>query len=159
NITLSQFRENEAIELISRPSRACGGPLKPYAPFIIDVAGYYPFFIQIACAILFEYVSSGENIDEAILDKVREEFLDEAKVHFQQIWDICDEDQREVFLCLSHGKRLHKSQEYVLSRLVKAGYIKVQDGQSLIFSSLFQEFVLEKYGVQKQAAKKKKFLF
>ena len=159
NITLSQLRENEAIELISTPSSACGGPLKPYAPFIIDVAGYYPFFIQIACAILFEYVSSGENIDEAILDKVREEFLDEAKVHFQQIWDICDEDQREVFLCLSHGKRLHKSQEYILSRLVKAGYIKVQDEQSLIFSSLFQEFVLEKYGAQKQAAKKKKFLF
>ena len=80
-------------------------------------------------------------------------------MHFQQIWDICSEDEREVFLSLSNGKKLLESQEYISNQLVKAGYIKVQDGQSLIFSSLFEEFVLETFGSQKQAAKKKKFLF
>ena len=155
NITLSQLHETEAMELISKPSRACGRDLKPCSPFIIDIAGYYPFFIQIACANLFENVAFGKDIDGITLNKVREEFLDEAKVHFQQIWDICDQDQREVFLCLSHGKRLHESQEYILNGLVKAGYIKVQDGKAQVFSSLFQEFLLERYGTQKQTAKKK----
>ena len=149
NITLSQLNEEEAIELISKPSKACGGDLKPYASFVIDIAGYYPFFIQMACASLFEYVSAGERIDETVLDKVREDFLDEAKVHFQQIWDICDEDERGVFLSLSNGKKLHPSQEYILRGLDKAGYIRTKDGRSLIFSSLFEEFVLQEHGAPK----------
>ena len=159
NITVTQFSREEALQLITQPSYKLGYSLEHYAPFVFDIAGYYPFFIQIACAVLFEYVRKNDNMTKTTLDKVKEEFLDEAKVHFQQIWDICDDDQREVLLRLCHGEQIPKSQEYVLNKLIKAGYVKVQNERSLIFSSLFEKFIAERYGAKMEGKKKKKFLF
>ena len=158
NITLQHFSQQEALELLSGPSQKSGFSLEYYAPFIFDIAGYYPFFIQMACAALFEYVSSNESIADATFERVQEDFLDEAKVHFQQIWDSCDDDQRDVFLRLCQRERIPNPQKYVLTNLIKEGYAKVKKNQSLVFSSLFEGFILERYSA-KMPRKKKKFLF
>jgi len=158
NITLTHFSQQEALELITGPSQELGYSLEYYAPFVFDIAGYYPFFIQMACAVLFEYVRSKESITDATFERVKEEFLDEAKVHFQQIWDTCDDDQRDVFLRLCHREKIPNPQKYVLTNLIKGGYAKVKKNQTLVFSSLFEEFILERYSA-KMARKKKKLLF
>jgi serine/threonine-protein kinase len=158
NTTLSHFSQQEALELITGPSQELGYSLEYYAPFVFDIAGYYPFFIQMACAVLFEYVRSNESITDATFERVKEEFLDEARVHFQQIWDTCDDDQRDVLLCLCQREKVPNPQKYVLTNLIKGGYAKVNKKQSLVFSSLFEEFILERYSA-KMARKKKKFLF
>ncbi|MFQ5709372.1 MAG: protein kinase [bacterium] len=159
NMTVTQFTHEDALELITRPSEALGYSLEPHAPFIIDIAGYYPFFIQMACAVLFEYVKNNVKMVNATFDRVKEEFLDEAKVHFRQIWEICDDDEHRVFLSLSHGQDIPPPLNYVLKNLIKAGYVKLQNQRPAIFSSLFREFIGEEYGGKPQAWKKRRFLF
>jgi len=58
--------------------------LHSYLDLVFDIAGYYPFFIQIACAALFEHLKNRPTSGKAFIDRVKEDFLDEAKVHFQQ---------------------------------------------------------------------------
>ena len=71
--------------------------------------------------------------------------MDEARVHFQQIWEINDEENRELFISLAAGKKIDPSKEYLLNELIKAGYVKLVGNKKCIFSSLFGQFILERY--------------
>jgi len=150
NLTLSQFTPEEAKSLICKPAEKLDVSLIPHVDFVLDIAGYYPFFIQMACAALYEHLKNGDQQGKSLLEKVKEDFLDEAKVHFQQIWAIADEDQREVFLSLSQGKKLQPAQEYILKILEKEGYIKPGKKHIEIFSSLFKEFILNRYATARK---------
>ena len=123
------------------------------------MGGFYPFFVQMVCAVVFEHIKEGQSIDRKELENIREEIFDEAKVHFQQIWDICDEDQREVLLLLCAGSEIPSSKEFILKNLLKAGYVKQQNKKPEVFSSLFRDYLIDKYGAQKGISRKKKFLF
>lgn len=159
NLTLTQFSRTEAEELINQPAERIGISLSQYVPVILDMGGFYPFFVQIVCAVIFEHIKEGRTIDKKEFEDIREEIFDEAKVHFQQIWDICDEDQREVLLFLCAGSDIPPSKEFILKNLLKAGYVKQQNKKPEVFSSLFRDFLIDKYGAQKGLSKKKKFLF
>jgi len=145
NLTLSQFSHEEAVELITLPAKKAGFSLEQYVDFIIDIAGYYPFFIQMVCASLYEFVKENKRLNKAVFNEVKEEFLDEARVHFQQIWEINDEDNKDIFLTLAAGKKLEASKEYLLNELNKSGYIKQIGNKKLLFSSLFEQFILERF--------------
>ena len=159
NLTLTQFNKNETEELITQPAKRMGVSMSQYVPMIQDMGGFYPFFVQMVCAVFFEHIKEGQSIDKKDFENIREEIFDEAKVHFQQIWDICDEDQREVLLHLSAGSEIPSSKEFILKNLQKAGYVKQQNKKSEVFSSLFSDFLIDKYGTQKGISRKKKFLF
>jgi len=159
NITLTQFSEDEAVDLITQPAEKSGYSMNQYVPLILDLGGYYPFFLQMVCAAFFEYLKENIPVTKKELEQIREEIFDEAKVHFQQIWDICDSDQREVLLLLCKGAQIPRAQEFILKNLVKAGYVKQQNKKPEIFSSLFRDFLIDKYGAQSGISKKKKFLF
>jgi hypothetical protein len=120
--------------------------LQPYVDFIIDIAGYYPFFIQISCSALFEHVKNGVTDNKNLMEMVKDDFLDEAKVHFQQIWETANVDEREVLLALSAGKKIQPSQEYLIKILEKEGYVKAGKKRPEIFSSLFGEYILDRFG-------------
>jgi hypothetical protein len=72
--------------------------------------------------------------------------LDEAKVHFQQIWETANVDEREVILALCSGKKILPSQEYLVKVLEKEGYAKPGKKRTEVFSSLFKEYILNRYG-------------
>ncbi|RMI00508.1 MAG: hypothetical protein D6681_11310, partial [Calditrichaeota bacterium] len=148
NITLSQFPHQEAVELIVQPARKHGLFMEPHIPFILDIAGYYPIFIQMACAAVFEFLRREDTFTEATYERIREEFLDEARVHFQHIWSSCNEVQQETLRNLARKRSLSDSQSYVLKELIRAGYVKLQDQEPRIFSSLFEEFVLRQAQVR-----------
>jgi serine/threonine protein kinase/AAA+ ATPase superfamily predicted ATPase len=145
NLTLSQFSHEEAIELIILPAKKAGFSLERYVDFVIDIAGYYPFFIQMACASLYEFVKENRRLNKNDFNEVKEEFLDEARVHFQQIWEVNDEDNHDIFLTLAAGKKPEPSKEYLLNELIKSGYVKQTGNKKSLFSSLFSEFILERY--------------
>jgi serine/threonine protein kinase/AAA+ ATPase superfamily predicted ATPase len=159
NLTLTQFNRNETEELITQPAERMGVSISQYVPIILDMSGFYPFFVQMVCAVVFEHIKEGQSIDKKELENIREEILDEAKVHFQQIWDICDEDQRDVLLLLCAGSEIPSSKEFILKNLLKAGYVKQQNKKPEVFSSLFRDYLIDKYGSQKGISRKKKFLF
>lgn len=145
NLSLGQFSHEEALELITLPAKKAGFSMEQYVDFILDIAGYYPFFIQMACASLYEFVKENKRLSKAVFSEVKAEFLDEARVHFQQIWEINDEENRELFISLAAGKKIDPSKEYLLNELIKAGYVKLVGNKKCIFSSLFGQFILERY--------------
>jgi len=130
--------------------------LQPYVDFLLDIAGFYPFFIQIACAALFEHVKNGKTINKNISEVIKEDFMDEAKVHFQQIWETSTVDEREVILALCAGKKILPSQEYIVKILEKAGYVKQGKKRAEVFSSLFKDYILNRFG---KSSKSRSFIW
>jgi serine/threonine-protein kinase len=151
NLTVSQFNRSEAVSLIRGPAEKMNYKLQSYVDFIIDIAGFYPFFIQIACASLFEQVKNGITDNKAIFETVKDDFFDEAKVHFQQVWETANVDEREVLLAISAGKKIQPSQEYLIKILEKEGYVKAGKKRSEIFSSLFAEYILDRFGTSSKS--------
>jgi len=159
NIKLGQFTADELHDLVVVPSKRAGYPMDQYVDFVYDLAGLYPFFIQMACAPLFEFKKEYGHLSKQLLEKVKEEFLDEAHVHFKQIWDVYDEDYHNVFLKLAAEKPLLASNQYLLNHLLKSGYVKMHNTTPEIFSSSFNRFIQERYGYPAKTVKKTKFSF
>jgi len=145
NLTLGQFNHNEAVELVTRPTQGTGQTLTNHIDFIIDIAGYYPFFIQMACASLYEKEKEGHMNQRQLMEAVKEDFLDEAKVHFQQIWETSDSDQKEVILDLCENKKIPPSRNYIVKTLEKAGYVKAGKKKPELFSSLFGDYIINRF--------------
>ncbi len=138
NLRLSVFKTEEAKQLIAEPSARAGRPLALYADFVLEIAGCFPFFIQMACSALFSLPKN----EKADYRKAKEIFLEEARPHFQEYWERFDESEKAVIAALARGKRPPREHEFAKKDLAQAGF--VQDGK--LFSSLFAEFVREATG-------------
>jgi serine/threonine protein kinase len=135
NLRLGAFKPEEARQLIAEPSAQAGRPLDSYAGFVLDIAGCFPFFIQMACSALFSLPRDGK-VD---FKKAKEIFLEEARPHFQEYWEKFDESERAVVAALVHGRRPPREHAFALKDLTQAGFVH----EEKLFSSLFAEFVRE----------------
>jgi serine/threonine-protein kinase len=136
NLRLGLFKPEEARQLITEPSARAGRPLETYVDFVLEIAGHFPFFLQIACAALFSLPRNGK-MD---FKKAREIFLEEARPHFQEYWEKFDDSEQAAVVALAKRKRPPREVAWVVKELAQAGF--VQEGK--LFSSLFAEFVREK---------------
>ncbi|MBM3236612.1 hypothetical protein FJZ31_09975 [Candidatus Poribacteria bacterium] len=143
NLFLYPFSREEALTLIGEPSKAAGYRLDSIADSIISMAGYFPFFLQIACSAFFEYaLEDNVSPQNAPLSAIHELFLEEASAHFEYIWDHFTVDQRQVLLHLAEGESLPESEQYLVRELQKQGYVLLEEKQQQLFSSLFREYIL-----------------
>jgi len=144
NLFLSPFSRQEALELICEPSKAVDYPLDAVADIILSMAGYFPFFLQIACSVFFEYALDYSVSPEDIpLSEILDVFLEEASDHFEYIWEHSPADQQQVLLQLAEGKRPPESQQYLVKELHKQGYVLLEENQQRLFSELFKEYILQ----------------
>ena len=149
---LSPFNNEEVIEMINTLSTRQGVSLNDESEFILDVAGLHPFFIQIACSVLFKYKSEGKKLSKSDLDKIREEIWDESKSHFEYIWNHLSKEERDVLSKLARSKQINETSEHKLQDLEMKGYAIKREEKSFfkktikydIFSSIFKKFVIEK---------------
>ena len=145
NLFLSSFSREEALTLIREPSKAAGYPLASVADTILSMAGYFPFFIQIACSAFFEYaLDEVVSTQDVSLPEIYEIFMEEASAHFEYIWDYLSADQQQVLLQLAEGNHPPKSQQYLVKDLQKHGYVLEEEKQQRLFSNLFGEYILER---------------
>jgi|GEM_PF-1648700 len=145
NLFVPPFSREETLTLIREPSNAAGYPLDSVAHIILSMAGYFPFFIQIACSSFFEYALD-DPVDprDIPLSEIHELFMEEASDHFEYIWNHSPEDQREVLMQLAEGEHPPRSQQYLLKELQKQGYVLGEGEQQRLFSSLFGEYIRER---------------
>ena len=141
------FSRDEALELIEVPSAREGVPLKNEADFVFEIAGFYPYFIQIACSILFGYKTKKERLD---YKKIREKFLNESRFQFEHIWKYLNKKEKEVLLKLAKSKPVGKRENYILVDLRRKGYVSKKGKGYEIFSSVFKDFVAEKKKVEEK---------
>ncbi|OYT73205.1 MAG: hypothetical protein CFK52_02775 [Chloracidobacterium sp. CP2_5A] len=135
NVYLRAFPDDEALDLIARPSEAAGVPLAPYAADIRRLSGNFPFYLQIACSIYFEQLQDGGSLDASAIE---EAFDDEVRGHFRYLWERFSADERAVCQALSSDQPVAREHTYVFEDFKRAGYIAVEpDGRPRWFSSRF----------------------
>ena len=142
NIILRSFSRDEALDLIATPSKTEGISLEPYSPRILEMAGHFPLFLQIACSAAFEALMANP---DAELDwhHVREVFMEEAEPHYRYIWDHFDEPSRDNLSRLAAGKTISRKYAYVNDDLVRRGYVVESDEGLSLCSASFRYFVVE----------------
>jgi len=141
NINLNVLPLSEARELITIPSKSAGIELEPYMDFLLDVGGIYPFFLQIACSALFEYLQFNDDLDTAGREEVCGDIIEEAEPHFTYIWQHIDEVERDVCMRIAQGKEIGPPESGILRSLAKQGY--VSESSRKLFSSLFARWIME----------------
>src|SRR5262249_11369323 len=92
---LSAFQQSEAEELIRVPSARVGKPLEPWTGQILAMSGLFPFFIQMACAHTLEFMDEHPG-DALEFREIHRRFYDEARLHYQYLWDTFDEPEKSA---------------------------------------------------------------
>jgi eukaryotic-like serine/threonine-protein kinase len=139
NVFLRAFTRKEALDLIVRPSREAGLPLEGYARRIMEIAGHFPYFLQIGCSAYFDHLF--ENEGKLDREEVGATFLDEAKGQFRFIWDHMGEAERRVIRDFLEDGGVEKEREHIYEDLKRAGYFIEDDRGPRIFSTLFSSVV------------------
>lgn len=141
HIPIGSFDRKSAEELISIPSKREGIPLKEYTEFIFELAGFHPFFIQIACSNLFEYLDSHGSMDEEGFRTVKESFFVEAEDHFEYMWHHLETEEKLCLAAIAESKELDRNLHFIARKLVKRGFL-TKNGTYKIFSECFENFIL-----------------
>lgn len=141
---LGLFHENEAMSLITEPSESRGMPLKPVAEKILSIGGFYPFFLQMACASWFEFLEVEELDavdfkDKKIPKDVLNFFREESEPHFEYILETLQPEEIEVFKQIVKGISPDSPHVQILER--KGYIIEAPEGGFKPFSSEFLIFL------------------
>jgi len=149
NLYLRPFERSEAVDMITMPSREAGQPLECYADQIVDMAGYLPFYLQIACSACFDWLD--ENRGEPLnVEAVEARFLEESGPHFEYLVDHLGEDQIQVLMALGNGNQPRIEQMATARRLVRDGYlVESAKDQYRLSSRLFARHLVERTAVEK----------
>jgi len=142
NLYLRIFSPEEARELICGPSGRSEIPLDEHEPALLDAAGYFPFFLQLACCSLFDQLAEDVQKERAV-ERARLQFTEEARPHVFYLWHHLEPERREVLRVIARGGNLATRLSYAEDRLLRDGYlIKTREGLKL-FSSLFSRWIDE----------------
>jgi tRNA A-37 threonylcarbamoyl transferase component Bud32 len=139
NVFLRAFTRKEATDLIARPSAEAGLPLEGYARRITEVAGYFPYFLQIACSAYFDYLD--ENDGKLNRAEVEAVFLDEARGQFRFIWDHMSDSARRSIREFVEHEQVGKEQAQTYEDLKRAGYFIEEERGPRLFSTLFETII------------------
>ena len=84
SVYVGPFTETDADDLVRIPAADYGVEFSDdEVELVLDLAGFFPLFLQIACYLLFEVRKSGREVDEMKLER---EFKFEAAPHIEYMW-------------------------------------------------------------------------
>jgi hypothetical protein len=143
-VRLRPLSRDEARALVTEPSATAGLPLGDHAGLAIDdLAGTFPFFLQIGCTALFEHLDEQDG-GAPDLGAVEERFLEEAEPHFRYVWEErLSEEERQVVAEAAHGRVASPAARRIAERLEREGYVTKRDDKYAPFSRCFARFVRE----------------
>ncbi len=144
NLNLGPFTEKEALQFVSEPSREYGNPLGEHFETVLELSGYFPFYMAIACSILLDFDFRQADPRKTVFENVEELFLEEAQMHFQFILNGLGRDELQACRRLAAGDSLNEIDRYVVKDLLRRGYlIRGQDGELRLFSRTFARMLEE----------------
>jgi serine/threonine protein kinase len=138
---LGAFQPHEADELIRVPSERAGRPLASHAGPILEMSGFFPFFLQMACSHAIEWLEEHPGARDPDFAEIRRRFETEAILHYRYIWDGFDPHERSTVLRVARGKSLPDSLKHVLGELETRHYVDGNDGKPRLFARPFADFV------------------
>lgn len=139
NVFLRAFTRPDALELIAHPSSVAGLPLEGYSRRIVEIAGHFPFFLQIACSAYFDHlVESGGKLRR---EEVEQVFLEEARGQLRFMWDHMAEGQRRVIRAFAESGKVDREDAHLYEDLKRAGYFIEDERGPRLFSRLFSTVI------------------
>ena len=140
NLYLKPFERDEAVELITLPSEKHGIPLDAFVEEIMDLAGLFPFYLQIACSIYFDWMEENpfKPLDN---QEIETRFLEEAGSHFEYLWEHAGSQSREVLTGITEGVQPGPEEVHICRRFVREGYLVEEDKELRIFSRIFADYI------------------
>jgi DNA-binding winged helix-turn-helix (wHTH) protein len=137
-VEVGAFTSQELQDFILCTSMPSKAPLWEIRDDIVHMAGYHPYLVQMACWHYFERWSERGTLDASVTSLVHRSFEEDARPHFQSIWNrYLSDEERKALTALAQGKE--PSQPNVLWRLERKGYV---DGGRII-SGVFANFMLQ----------------
>jgi serine/threonine-protein kinase len=115
-------------------------PLAPHADIILDMAGLFPFFLQVACSHCIECAKEHPDIS-LDFDDIRKRFDLEARLHYRFLWDKFDASERSVIQRVTSGRKIPDALRHVVQDLEARSYLQPAAGRRRLFSTSFQRFV------------------
>jgi len=145
-VPLSLLEPGEARELVLGLTEMIGQEnyfLEEELDFAFELAGYHPFFLQVACYHLFERKTEHGALVAEDYEAVRRRYVEDVERYFHYIWEHSEADEQESMRLVCEGKvsNLSAEQKPHLERKC------VLYGDAL-FSSAFTEFVRKQAGVE-----------
>lgn len=137
---LDVFSDVDVNALVARGA-AHGVDLAPYQQWVRSVAGRFPLFVQIACALAFESAREAVAIppSQEGLRSLAMQFAEQVEPHFAKLWNGFSADERDALAQIAqHVPRLRARQD-VLQALARRGYLVGADQR--LFSEAFVDFV------------------
>ena len=148
NLILRPLAEKEAVEMVTEPSEARGVPLAPHAGRILEMAGLFPLFLQMACSAAFESQMDDPSA-EPDWPEINDAFMEEARPHYRSVWNHFDDQAKEALTLVARGKSVGSKYEYIKDRLARRGYVVDSNGGSALCSTSFESFVMAETGASK----------
>lgn len=143
NLPLRPLLPEEADRLITEPSERFGIPLAPHRDRIVRMAGFFPFFLQIACSALFEHLAERPDQDPD-WEAVDRAFLEEAGPHFEFVWEQMDGPEKENLNRIAAGQKISRKYAFVNEGLQRRGYLVRDDGGWRIVPDTLRGFIQKK---------------
>ncbi len=118
---------------------------------LFDMSGGYVQYLQLALVVLNED-KEGSVSDESNLLAI---LLKDERITLQseELWESLGKDEKRVLLDIAKGKEVSKEDRERSSYLWDTGFVHEAEGKLIVFSSLFERFLLQ---VQQEQTKKSK---
>ncbi len=141
-ISLGHFTTTEVKDVISRSVKFGGPSFEQHIQFIIDLAGYHPYLLQLACGMLFEALVNNPTVP-LNAEGLQQKFMNDVRPLFQFYWDSMDIDERSIIADLVEGRRNARMNILSMKELARKGFIIDIEKSPKVFSNSFKEFVIK----------------
>ena len=155
NLSLKPLEKSEALRLIDEPSKEQSINLDEEKDRILQIAGFFPYTLQLACAILFDMKKKHQYMTDENYREFEDAFYKKTHNYFETLWSSFDEEQKFVFKNILSLKKIQNPQMFILNDLTQRHYLLVNGRKTQFNLFLFQRFVSEKLGINWRESRKK----
>lgn len=142
SIYVGSFSEATFDLFLKEKSEITDFDYKAVRDVILDLAGRYPFYTQVAAALFYLFAAGASKVTDAELAEIRREFAVRNAALFEDAWNRLPPDEREALTWMALGAQPAVGDDHAdaLRTLERRGY--VVDGR--IFSSAFGDYLRER---------------
>jgi hypothetical protein len=134
---IGPFSPDDALWLVCEPSALNGHEFNSdEVRLILELGGYQPFFLQIACDHAFQTKSANVS-GSALLAEVRSRFRVEARPHLEYLWGSLAPAERNALIQFVRERR--DPIDRIRSDLLRKGVLVEDSDGPRVFSSAFAE--------------------
>lgn len=157
-ITLLPFEEGEVRRMLINYVMRTGAELslaeKLHAelPFLYEITGYHPFFLQLLCSHLFTQIYNPDlSIDQA-RDEALRAFTKDAEDHFSYYWDVSSGLEVDLLKRMATNQTVESAQLETLINRCLVVQSSDEKAKWQLFSSVFRDWINRKLDLKVREA-------